>query len=291
MNYVERAMQELKKQLLQVMSNDIDYYSKYKIVLNNEQQYVKDNNRTPHTIYIVVKFMPATVTHGQILLPININALGEENHIEVCQKLLLEFAQTFTLQEINIPKEESGDGYNYIIKQIWNSPQIMSNFNSVYKGFRSLFYMSGTFLIGKGSIPITSITYYNSANDNSEKGQKIEFINASWEFTIQLDSQAFYETNSRTKSKTKIGTLGVSLLFYLTDNTLCNKIIGIAFDEKNLTTGDGTVVSNNGVHETFYFSLTFANGVTIKKMPFQMISASSVQNLGEFPMITMSITN
>lgn len=292
MNYVEKAMKIIKEQFLNIMSSDADYYSKYNVILSNEQQYVKNKNREPNTIYIVVKFMNATVTYGQTVLPININALGEENHIEVCQRLLLEFAQTFTLSdEITIPSSESGDGSNYIIKQVWNAPQIMSNFNSVYKGFRSLFYMSGTFLLGKDSLPITNITYYTEENNDSEVGQTIEFINASWEFTIQLDSQAFYQTNSRTKSASKIGTLGLSILMYFANNTLCNKLLGIAFDKKEITTENGDIITNEGVHETFYLSLTFANGVTINKMRLKIASAHSIQNLGEFPMITLSFTN
>ena len=292
MNYVEKAMKIIKEQFLNIMSSDADYYSKYNVILSNEQQYVKNKNREPNTIYIVVKFMNATVTYGQTVLPININALGEENHIEVCQRLLLEFAQTFTLSdEITIPSSESGDGSNYIIKQVWNAPQIMSNFNSVYKGFRSLFYMSGTFLLGKDSLPITNITYYTEENNDSEVGQAIEFINASWEFTIQLDSQAFYQTNSRTTSASKIGTLGLSILMYFANNTLCNKLLGIAFDKKEITTENGDIITNEGVHETFYLSLTFANGVTINKMRLKIASAHSIQNLGEFPMITLSFTN
>ena len=275
-------MEIIQNQFVQVMNSDPEYYKQYKIILSNEQQYIKESNRNKNNVYIVVKFVPGSLNFGQNLMPININALGEGNKIEVCQRLLLEFAQQFNLSTpIDISASDSGDGNRYIIKQIYTQPQVLSNFNASWNEFRSLFFMSGTFLIGKNSVPITSITYF--ASESAETGTVIDFINTSWDFSIQLDSQAFYGTDSRTTSKSKIGTLTLSVISYLMDSPLFNKIIGIAWNDKTL--------APNGIKETFYLTVEFANGVTVQKMKFSLANANCPQNIGEFPLISMTFTN
>ncbi|MCR4661687.1 MAG: hypothetical protein K5765_06810 [Clostridia bacterium] len=284
MKYIDKMMDIIKEQFLTVMAKDHAFYSQYSIVLSNEQQYVKNKDRDPKKIYIVVKFISGSLNFGQNLVPININALGEGNKIEVCQRLLLEYAQEFNLGEpIDISREESGDGSAYIVKQTYTQPQVMSNFNESWNEFRSLFFMSGTFLLGKDSIPIVGIQYFESADDSEEKGTEIQFISSSWDFSIQLDSQGFYGTNSRTESRSKIGTLTVNIISYLVDNNLCNKILAIAFNDIDAVP--------NGIKEKFYLSIQLANGFSVTKMPFSLAHAHSPQNLGEFPLASLTFTN
>lgn len=292
-NYAQYMMKIIQGQMVEIMQADPEYYLKYNIILSNEQQYIKEREKNPRAIYIVVKFMSATTTHGQILLPVNFNALGEENAIEVCQRLLLEYAQTYTLyDEIKVSSNGSDNKYNisipgtsnYLIKQVWQAPQVMSNFNSVYTGFRSLFYMSGTFLIGKDSLPITDIEYYYTALEGGvtvTKHEKLDFINATWDFTTQLDSQAFYGTDSITVSKSKVGTLGVSIALYMTSCELCKMVRAIAFRNKTK--------APNGIKTTFELKLKFADG-DVETCEFHLANVQTVQNLGEFPLTALSFT-
>ena len=279
MDNVKKIMDIIKEQFLEVMSSDPDYYGKYDIILSNEQQYIKSDERNPNGIYIVVKFIPGSINFGQNVLPVNINALGEGNKLEVCQRLLLEYAQQFNLGEpINVPSGED-DPNTYIIKQVYTQPQVMSNFNPSWNDFRSLFFMTGTFLIGKNSVPIKEITYYESAT--AESGTKIDVINSSWDFSVQLDSQAFYGTNSRTRSESKVGTLSLSIVTYSTNNPLCSKIRKIAWNM------NGT----DGLKTEFLFSVKFTDTEQAEKMRFKLVSVTSPQNIGEFPLMSMTFTN
>ena len=320
--YIDKMMDIIKEQLLSIMSEDPDFYSQYNIILSNEQQYIKNKDRNPNNIYIVVKFMSGSVNFGQTLYPVNFNALGEGNKLDVAQRLLLEYAQTFNLGEDEtwndvwignqhlLPNENGKYTYNnvdytidelkaldpqptglkidnYIAKQIYTQPQVMSNFNTFTTEFRSLFYMSGTFLIGKNSMPITKLEYYSSMPTAVDgvypDGETINFITSSWDFSIQLDSQAFYGTNSRTQSKSKIGTLAISFTCYATDSALCNKIRGIAFND--------TTLAADGIKTPFFFRATFASGYQTPIMEFRLHDASSPQSIGELPMMSLIFTN
>ena len=112
-------------------------------------------------------------------------------------------------------------------------------------------------------------------------------ISANWNFSIQLDSQAFFGTNSITTSKSKIGTLTLNLVTYFSDNAFCKKVRNIAFRKTN----NGTLVVANGIKEKFYFSVTFSDGDIADHMEFALASADFSQSIGEFPLLSFTITN
>ena len=70
---IEEVMELLTKQFAEVMTKDSEFYENYHIYLSNEQQYVKEKNREKGAIYIVVKFLPASLNFGQTILPISKN--------------------------------------------------------------------------------------------------------------------------------------------------------------------------------------------------------------------------
>ena len=280
MNYIDKMMDIIKKQFIAIMNDDPDFYSRYDIILSNEQQYIKNEDRNPKSIYIVVKFVPGSINYEQMLFPINFNVLGEGNKLDVAQRLLLDYAQTYNLGE----EEKWNEGTDsYVAKQVYTQPQVMSNFNTFSNEFRSLFYMTGTFLIGKNSIPITLVEYFKEMPSvTPATGETIDFITTAWDFAIQLDSQAFYGTDSITKSKSKIGTLTFSMTIYATNSDLCKKIRGIAF--QNATDAP------NGIKESFYFRLTFADGTETDILEFHLAHVTSPQSIGEFPMMNAIFT-
>lgn len=256
----EEIMELLKREFAEVMAKDEEYYENYKIYLSNEQQYVKEQSREKGAIYIVVKFLPASLNFGQTVLPITINAIAEQNKIEVCQKLLLELAQTY-----NLTTDSSET-----IKQTYTSPANTSNFNEVFNGFRSLFYMSGTFLISKNSNPCK--LYYDD--------EEVTCITLAQSFDAQLDSQTFFNTKNFTKSVGMYGTYSLNFTTYLTDTELLNKVLAICLRS-----------SEDGVNSTFKFTIVYNNGYKIEDLEFKLVNFSVQQNIGEMPIASLTFTN
>lgn len=282
MDVYKKIQDIIEGQFLQVMSADPNYYGQYEVILSFERQYVKEAKRDSKNIYIVIKTKEGPLNHGQKLISINFNAMAEGNKGIVCQRLLLEYAEMFNLcPAITVSQQESGDGSSYLIKQVYTMPQVNSNFNESWNEFRSLMFMSGTFLVGRDSMPIESITYYDSASD--EVGHEVDFLNATWDFTVQLDSQAFYSNGGITQSKSRLGTLTLGLIMYITNTPLCNKVMGMAWRMASL--------AQNGLQESFYLTVRFANGLVAEKMEFKLAHGGSQQNLGEFPLGSFFFTN
>ena len=228
-------------QFNEIINTNQDFYNGYSFTITNELQFVKDKKNAekiknnPKQIFIVVKFLQATINYGQVLMPILINAIAEKNKLDVCYRLLIEFAEKYNLV-FNTDKT---------IKQYYSSPVVLSNFNEIGDGFRSLLTMSGTFQISENSNDFD--VYY--------KENIVQAISANGSFDTQLESQAIYGVNDITTSFAKIGTFVINITAYLDDTDLVNECLNI-------------VVNKSSVNKEFYFDIVFKNGLSLKKARF-----------------------
>lgn len=264
----EDVMNIIREQLVELMQEDYEYYKNYNIKLANEQYYVDPEERKePGNIYIVIKFLPADINFNQNMVPFTITAVSEYNGLEVCQKLLLEYAQTYNLVD---DFTENGITYN----QTYTTPQVMSNFSNVYFGYRNTFFMSGTFLLSYNSNPSKLYYMFNG------KEYLVNNITFTEDYMAQLDTQPFFNTNNFATSIGKYGSHTINFTMYLTNDEsgLCNKILDII---NNVTV--------NGVNETFTFKIDYKNGKECVKN-FKLIGYSRTQNVGELPVISCSFT-
>lgn len=268
---IKEVFNLIKEQFENIMTNDYDYFNNFKIILSNEQ-YFSTEERKRGIIYIVVKFMPATINYGQNILPITINAISEKNGLEVCQKLLLEYAKTYNLKPVDVPSIDNLEE-TLSIQQVYTTPTVMSNFNDVFDGFRTLFYMSGTFLISKNTNP-WELYFYN------EEGEKmlIDALNKNFSFDGTLDSQPYFSTQNFTESISKFGTFAFNISTFLVDNEFINKCLSIITREKD-------------VNENFDFEIVFKNGITIPKKAYKIKNIGSSIMVGEQPTIALTFTN
>lgn len=263
----EDIMNIIKQQFVELMQEDYEYYKKYNIKLANEQYYIDPEDRKePGNIYIVVKFLPADINYKQNIVPFSITAVSEHNGLEVCQKLLLEYAQTYNLID---DFTENGITYN----QTYTTPQVTSNFTEVYFGYRNTFFMSGTFLLSYSINP--SKIYYIDENNNEIL---VEAITFSEDFSVQTDTQPFFNTNNFTTSIGKYGTHTINFSTYLTDDVLCNKVLDIV---------NGLIT--NGVDNSFVFKIKYKNDKFVERT-YKLISYRRSQDVGQLPIITCSFT-
>lgn len=300
-NY-QKIMNIFREQLNAIVSTDIEYYGKYPIVISNEQYYVSDEDRDPNKIYIVIKFLAATIEFGQFNVPIIINAVTEANSIEIAQRLLIEYTSAFNQKTLKL-----GDD---LIYQNYEAPSITSNFEPIYDGYRSLMVMSGAFLLSSNinrcklryfegdtfeevdAIPLEKIekdilickNKYYKWNDDENKyklynGEYIDIINFTDSLDLTPDTQPFFHNNNFTSSINKYGTYTFNIVMYLTRDSVVNKYLKIKSRK----------ISNN---TPFIFSIEYDDEtLNMPLLSYKMISASSQQNKGEMPFLTMVFTN
>ena len=267
MNY-DNIFKIIEEQMVSIMQDNYEYYQKYEIILSNEYQYIREKDRHPGSIFVVVKFQTGSFNYGQFVQPIVMNVIAEHNKISVCQKLLYEYVSRWHNSEI---REIEND----LIKQTYTSPTVMSNFNDVFDGYRSLFYVSGVFLVGENSNPITSLEWFNEEKNEYEK---IDFLSITWSLSSQLDPQAFYSTGGRTTSISRTLTFSINITKFQKDDAFDNFILDSAISS-DLTSIDVSLK----------MKLTWKNN-KVKEVIMRKAEATGSQNIGEFPIVSFVLT-
>ena len=179
LNVSEIVINTITQEFQAILNDDPETYKGYGVIITNEQQYIKKQDTNHKKIYIVVKFLQGNKDFGQQRVPFTLNAFGEHNSIKVCQQLMMDFAETNNLLFTVTNKD-------YTLRQTYTGVAVTNNFNEIFDGFRTLFYLSGTFFIGVNSNPITKIVVDN--NEHSLDEFNPEYV----DFTTTADYVSYY---------------------------------------------------------------------------------------------------
>ena len=279
---VEDIMDIIEEQLKNIFEYDPDFYGDYDYTLTNEKMFAKnkEGKYKTNTIYIVVKFLPAQINYGQNIIPVTITAVAEQNKFDVCQRLLMEYAQAFNLRPSQYFNKEKKLYYN----QSYDAPSVMSNFNEVYSGYRTLLTLTGEFLISSNATMEELYYYPNGPQD--ENPILIETLAYSESYDASLDTQPYTNKQNFTDSIVKFGSNSFNITIYLMNDELCNKILRIKYRLEHVDT-------------PFYFGVKYNNqdkivGETNAKpfiYKYKLVNASNSRNIGEMPVISLTFIN
>lgn len=351
----KNILRMIENQFNEIIHSGDCVYKGFHVSVAEEQDFnrIKCQDDTNH-IYIVVKFLAADINYGQVLLPITITAVSEDRKLDVCKRLLFEFAD-----RNNMKIDE-----NSTIKQFYTSPQVMSNFEEIYDGYRSLLYLSGVFTINENANPyefyyveskvskkssyigISNVSYnanllYNkleslkipfngfhiikyektsgttatwrylykqNLEDSDEKAlykhdilklisygisfegtpnfsdtivivgvkEHIENLNNQFDFTIQHDSQLFFNSNNNVISTPKSKVRVISISTFLLDTKFINKATSISLDLLDEKT-------------EFWIFKEYKNGLK-NNYRYKLAGYSEKGAIGEFPLVSISLT-
>lgn len=295
--YIDLTLDMIKKEIDYILtSSDVDphFYEKYanSVEICDEQIFAKKKNLTPNRIYIVVKFGTASFDFGQALLPITLNAVSEQNSVDVCQKLLFDLATNFTQQPPIDGTEFASTDY---VKQLWNTPNVINNFNEVNIGFRSLMYMTGTLLVGHNSSPIVELIYNKDATDGSMVELHKYMITFSDSFDVYPDTQAFYTTHGIGKTAAKTASYAFSITLFKVSNPFMNKCRAIK--RGNVDPNEGGF--EEGISSKFSISMLDKDDIEVDPATgdetkhyftkeYTLINMTIQQNKGDLPTVALT---
>lgn len=255
-----------------IIKNSSDDFSDIQFEIGNEQFLAKTKMNVPNFIYILVKFNNAVTNFGQAIVPITLEILGLNNEIDLTQKFLNAFANEYN-------RAQSGNS-----TQLWLSPSVSTNFNPVYNGWRSLFTITGSFVIDNSLIKIKELRYY--PDSGSTTYEVIEVISSSIHAENSLNPQPYSDTHGRAKSYGNFQTLGFSIVTYPdSEKALIQNIWKNIWD-----------FSQSHSNDSFYFSLVFENynldtngdPQPTETKEFKIHTCDSNQKIGETPVLMAS---
>ena len=214
--------------------NEIKISKNYDIDLqiSSEQAFAKIKDFKPNTIYVVLKYLSSTYSYNVLSQPVQIMAISEQNQIDITKDILSTFTNSYNWVSVV-------DSTTYI-KQQYSTPVVLSNFNEVGFGYRSLVYITGTLeimddLIDVSSISIDSVTYKPIA------------FSLSYQMTGNTQPVG---TSKIAVTQKNISTLNFTMVVSFVNDNLCSKVLGIINETTN---------GNDG----FSFVVTFSNSTTI----------------------------
>ena len=144
---MNQSLNEVYAKLEKIIENGIKgvinekspIYDEYKIIVSNEQQFIKTKEKDDKCIYIVVQYGKATVHYGQIIMPFSLSVLSEKNRLKIAQQLLYDYSI----------KNNMKYNENKTIYQIIETPTKSFNFQILFEDFRSVLQSNGTFIISE----------------------------------------------------------------------------------------------------------------------------------------------
>lgn len=121
----------------------------FNIEVDSEQSFIKTNDMKPDTIFVLTKELQNDRSIGVETQPLQIFILSEQDSLDSCRILFQEFAK-----RNNFVAFTSGNDW---IKQQYTDPVVLSNFNTVDFGYRSVLYVSATLYIMKNVIDVSNV--------------------------------------------------------------------------------------------------------------------------------------
>ena len=193
------------------------------IEISDEQSFIKkreSENLLQGTLYIAIKFGSGATNYGSSVTPISLYCVGTANKVKPAQILLGVFASSWTTKNMSqgLTNTETGESLeDKQVLQVWNTPEIITNFNEVDADFKNLFRLTGNIVAGQSAVRMGTLTYYwgSGANDYEE----ISIMAFQDGYRASLDSQPFGNTHGFAKSEVNFSTYSFTITTYLLNNS------------------------------------------------------------------------
>lgn len=241
---------ELLRQQLYSLQNTLGL-TDFTFIVDSEQAFLKNNELKPNTIYVLTRELQNEIQIGVDTQPIQVLILTEQDSLDISKVFFSEFAKKYNWQVFS----ETKDSHNIWVKQQYSDPVVLSNFNTVDYGYRSVLYMAVQLFIMTDYVDVKNLTIDNLAIT------PLSFILS---YTASMNTQQFYSKPIANSVKS-IATLSISLSIPAVTNTLTNKILSIV----------GQATGYNG-NENFALSFTLDNtsfSVNMKLVSLQFETA------------------
>lgn len=200
------------------------------IEISDEQSYIKKKDQRvleQGSVYVVIRFGVGSMNFGSTVAPVSLYCIGTANKVKPVQYLLGTFASTWSTK--SLLQGLSGQSNN--ISQVWNTPEVVTNFNQIYSDFRNLYRLAGNIVIGPQSVRLGTITYiFDEDAEEQEEGsgsEIVSFMSFQDGYRSSLDSQPFGNTNGFVQSEVDFSTYTFTVSTYLLNNHLTADVLAI----------------------------------------------------------------
>lgn len=310
--YISQEIQHVWQELVSSDNDEIaSLISNIKSIEVSDEQYFRrqeDNRKLRRgTVYLVVRFSSGSINFASSVTPVSIYGLGIANQVKPVQLLLGTFSSYWTTKNLR-QGLEVGEVENML--QVWNTPEVISNFNVVDEDFRNLYRITGNIVIGPNAVRLGTLTYFYDKNDPT-KSETINIMSFKDNYHASLDSQPFGNTNGFAQSEVNFSTYTFSISTYLLNSQLTRDVLAVRGfryrpdDIYTILAGKSSIFDAN---DKMRLKLDFTNGfnnfkgsgeTTSENDPvkgsdfyeyYKLVDSSIGQELAGIPTLTLTFT-
>ena len=205
---INKIVSDLKEE--EKISPDFDF------IVAEEQDFI-DNKKESSKVYVVFKRLSSELTYGVITQSYNIYLMSEQDQLED-SKLV---GDVFSEENNYTATYSSG----LFIKHVYPKPVVLSNFNEVGYGYRSVLYISASLIILEGILLLKS-SGNGEINKITIDNNIIDVIGFNMNYSMTPDTQQFTTGELATSEKSTAG-LSISFAVSLQDTEFNNKVLNI----------------------------------------------------------------
>ena len=273
---------------LYLLQNELGL-SNFNFEVDSEQAFLKKKDLTPNTIYVLTKNLQNDNSIGVDTQPVQIMILSEQDSLDVSKAFFTEFAKKNNFEAISETYTEDGETHNIWLKQQYSDPVVLSNFNAVDFGYRSVLYISATLYIMYDVIDVSNV-YVDYVN--GDKPYVPLNFNVSYSMSTNTQQMAGSAGTFIASSMKTVSTFALTMTVPMLATKLVKKVLNILKETDNtgLAGTDGIAYDGNnefvikfdcsvGKEETAY-------KVTIEKT-VRLISAQLVTAPNQVPSLQL----
>lgn len=227
----------------------------YEIEVDEEQAFLKKKDLNPNTIYVLTKDLQNDLEIGVNTQPVQILILSEQDSLDIAKSFFSEYAKRYNFNASSISYLDNTQTLRYIfIKQQYAEPVVLSNFNTVDYGYRSVLYMSSTLFIMDNVVDLhdLKIGVYNDGITGITYGN---YKALSWNMSYSMTpntQQTAGTTEFISKSVKSVSSLAITITMPVIESDLVNKALSI-MAENDTSPNDLADDLSYGGNENIYF--------------------------------------
>lgn len=222
LNYNELLMNKLL-----ALQNELGI-SNFNFVVDSEQAFLKKKDIQPGTIYVLTRMLQNDISVDMITQPVQIMILSEQDSLDIAKAFFNEFAKKYNFEAISLQDDTS----NLWVKQQYSDPVVLSNFNTVEYGYRSVLYVSATLYISENVLDITDLQI---------DGNPVKAINVNISYSMSTNTQQLASEFISSSIKT-VSTFAMTMTVPVLKNDFVVKCLSILAEIDN-TNNTGLDVS------------------------------------------------
>lgn len=273
----------LRNQIIQLKN---EYAIDCNFIVEDEQMFIKRDVLTPDTIYLLTRELQNDNSIGVETQPIQILILTEQNSLDISKGFFDAYAKKFNFVEFKGVE----DGHSIWVKQQYSDPVVLSNFDEVSYGYRSVLYMSATLYIMYDVVDLSEF---------SIDGDSYTPLTFDLSYSMTPNTQQTTGTNEYiSKSVKSVSALSLNITIPMIQSDLISKVLSILAETDDTTTDASDSLSYGG-NENFYLyfklgDVQFGNSGalddTAKELKMKLIVAQIGTAINNIPAIRLGFS-